>query len=162
MSDDKAIRKWSELQHIRVFVPSTGRSMGTVEDFYFKPASTGIDGLLVRTRLGDTLFLPTSSIQEFQHDAIIIANEQMLGKRPSPFPLGSSLIGNKVQDEKGNDLGTIGEIFIGTEPPIATRVISFELTSNGHGRPKGFTSDAVINYQPNLFVIQNQISKRLR
>jgi sporulation protein YlmC with PRC-barrel domain len=162
MDTSGPIKKWSQLQNIKVRVPSAGKTVGTVEDFYFKSESTGVDALLVRTRLGDAYTLPIIKIHQIESDEVTIDNEQMLSRRPSPYPLGSSLIGNKVQDEKGNDIGTIGEIFLNVEPVVATRVAGFELNGNGRSRGKTFSSDAIVRYEDNLFILQDQFARKLK
>ena len=37
MANEKAIRRWSELKGLKVTIPSEGRNVGEVEDFYFQP-----------------------------------------------------------------------------------------------------------------------------
>jgi uncharacterized protein YrrD len=161
MDTNSPIKKWSQLQHINVYVSSAGKTAGTIQDFYFKPESNGVDGFQVRTRLGDILTLPISKIQKFTDDAVVIETEQMLGRRPSPYPLGSSLFGNKVEDEKGNELGTISGISLNTEPIVATRVAAFEL-NDSHGRDKSFSADAIVHYEKNLFTLQDQFARNLK
>ncbi len=156
------IRKWSQLHNIKVSIPSAGKVAGIVEDFYFKPESTGVDAFLVRTRLGDALNLPISKIKEFGTDTVVIESEQMLGRRLSPYPLASSLLGSKVQDESGREIGTISEILLNIEPAIATRVAGFELSGNDRGQGKVFSADAITRYENNLFILQDQFARKLR
>ena len=161
MDTNSPIKRWSQLQNIQVYVSSAGKTAGTIQDFYFKPESTGVDGFQVRTRLGDTLTLPISKIQKFTDDAVVIETEQMLARRPSPYPLGSSLIGDKVEDEKGNEIGTISGVLLNTEPIVATRVAAFEL-SDGRGRSKSFSADAIVRYENDLFTLQDQFARNLK
>jgi len=162
MDTNGPIRKWSQLRNIKVRIPSAGITVGIVEDFYFKPESTGVDGLLVKTRLGETFLLPISKIHHFEGDAVTIDSEQMLGRRLSPYPLGSSLIGNVVQDEKGKDIGTISDILVSVEPAITMRVTSFELKGNGREQGKTFSADAIIHYKNQQFTLQDQFARKLK
>ncbi|HEY4386385.1 MAG TPA: PRC-barrel domain-containing protein [Ktedonobacteraceae bacterium] len=160
MDTSSPVKKWSQLQNIKVYVSSAGKTAGTIEDFYFKPESNGVDAFQVRSRLGDLFTLPISKIQKFTDDALVIETEQMMGRRPSPYPLASSLIGNKVQDEKGNEIGTISGILLNTEPIVATRVAAFELSGNDRG--KSFSADAIVHYEKNLFTLQDQFARNLK
>jgi uncharacterized protein YrrD len=164
MPNQKNIRKWSELRGLKVAIPSQGKNAGIVEDFYFQPGTNSIYALGVRTRLAGLKALPANVIKDIVKDAVIIDSEQMLTTRIPPFPLGSSLLNATVKDENEKEAGTIVEILIGTVPINALRVIGYEVTDNASrrsNRHKVLGADAVLHYDENLMVVDNQTVSRL-
>ena len=161
MPNQKNIRKWSELQGLKVALPSEGKNVGTVEDFYFQPGTNSINALSVRTRLTGIKALPSNVIKEIVNDAVIIDSEQMLTKRIPPYPLGSSLLNCTVKGENDKGTGTIAEILIGTVPTNALRVVGYEVVEgNRSKRSKVLDADAVIQYDEKVIVIDNQTVSR--
>lgn len=160
MANEKNIRKWSELQGLKVAIPSEGKNVGTVEDFYFQPGTNSIYALAVRTRLAGIKALPANVITDIVKDAVIINSEMMLTKRIPPFPLGSTLLNSTVKGENDKEAGVIVEILIGTVPINALRVAGYEVTDTSN-RHKALNADAVLHYDENLMVIDNQTASKL-
>jgi sporulation protein YlmC with PRC-barrel domain len=158
MDNDKATRRWSEMQTLTVYLPKEGRSLGTVTDFYFKPDSGAIYALRVHTRINGDYSLPVSAIKTVGLDKITIDNENMLIQALPALPTGASLLGRKVTSENGDDVGRIGDLWLGIEPVTAPRVASLELV----GHTKGFTADAVADYTDDTVVIHDQVARKLR
>ena len=157
MPNEKNIRKWSELQGLKVAIPSEGKNAGTVEDFYFQPGTNSIYALSVHTRLAGIKALPANETKDIVGDAVIIDSEQMLTMRIPPFPLGSSLLNSKVKGENDKEVGTIVEILIGTVPTNALRVVGYEVVDASRAkRRKVFDADAVTRYDEKVIIIDNQ------
>lgn len=164
MPTQKNIRKWSELQGLKVAIPSQGKNAGIVEDFYFQPGTNSIYALSVRTPLNGIKALPANVIKDIVEDAVIIDSERMLTTRMPPFPLGSSLLNTAVQGENGKEAGTITEILIGTVPINALRVVGYEVAdsaSRRSNRHKFLGADAVMQYDESLMTIDNQTASKL-
>ena len=162
MPDVKNIRKWSELQGLKVSIPSAGKNSGIVEDFYFQTGTNSINALRVQTRLAGVKALPSNVIGAIVEDAVIIPSEEMLTVRLPPFLLGSSLLNATVKGENGKQVGVITEILIGIVPLNALRVVGYELTDSSNGRSKRrkiLGADAVLQYDENLVVIDNQTAR---
>ncbi|HZR42778.1 MAG TPA: hypothetical protein VFB12_21845 [Ktedonobacteraceae bacterium] len=165
MQNNRTIRRWSDIYKMNVSVPSEGKTVGQVEDFYFKEGTNSISGLRVRTRLQGDLTLPVYGIESVEAESINIASEQMLLKAIPPFPLGRSLFSRKVVNAKGDVLGVVKEVMIAVDPPSAMRLAAFEIVSdtNGHSsHPKSFTADGVEAYDNGTIIVHDQIARRLR
>lgn len=160
MQDKKNIRKWSELRGMKVSIPSAGKNVGTVEDFYFQLGTNSINALCIHTRLSGIKALPSNVIGDIVNDAVIISSEEMLTKRLPPFSFGSSLLNAVVKGENGKNVGTIAEILISVTPVSALHVVGYEILDN-HKRHKTFGADAVSLYDENLVIIDNQTVSRL-
>ncbi len=164
MANEKAIRRWSELNGLKVAIPSEGRNAGEVEDFYFQPGTNSIYALSVRTRLSGILALPASAIKEIVSDAVLIESEEMLSRRIPPYPRGTTLLSAKVRGEDGKNAGIVADILIGVIPPVALRIAGFEVTdASGRrsNRRKVLDADAVTQYDEGTLVIDNQTARRL-
>ena len=164
MPTQKNVRKWSELRGLKVAIPSQGKNAGIVEDFYFQLGTNSIYALAVRTPLAGVKALPANVIKDIVGDAVIIDSERMLTTRIPPFPLGSSLLNTTVQGENEKEAGTISEILIGTLPVNALRVVGYEVTDKNNRRSnkhKVLGADAVLHYDENLMVIDNQTESKL-
>lgn len=164
MPTQKNVRKWSELRGLKVAIPSQGKNAGIVEDFYFQLGTNSIYALAVRTPLAGVKALPANVIKDIVGDAVIIDSEQMLTTRIPPFPLGSSLLNTAIQGENEKEAGTIAEILIGTIPVNALRVVGYEVTDKSNRRSnkhKVLGADAVLHYDENLMVIDNQTEAKL-
>ena len=158
MDDNKATRRWSEIQKLTVFVPKEGRAVGVVTDFYFKPGSGAIYALHVHTRVNGDYALPVSAIKAIGPDKIIIDNENMLIRLLPPLPTGASLPGRKVINEEGADVGRIGDLWVDVEPVIAPHIALLELA----GDSKGFTAEAVADYEDDAVVIYDKVARKLK
>ncbi len=162
MDNNKAIRKWSEMNRLAVFVPREGKTVGTVEDFFFKVDTNAVYALRVRTRVNGDLALPVTAIKTIGTDTLTIDNEQMLLRALPPLPSGQSLRGRKVVSEDGAEAGTIGEVTLNTNPPVTLHIAGFELAGARPGHEKSFTADAVVRYEQDAVVIHDRIARRLR
>ncbi len=147
------IKSFSDIQGLSVSIPSLGKTVGVVEDLYFKPGTNAIDALKVRTRLYGYKAVPVKAILAVSSDLVTIVNEQAMLNAQPPFPLVSELRTNKVVNEKGNEVGTVGEVLLSVEPTDSMRIAGFELrgTSNGHART--MSAAAVGHYRPNTIIV---------
>lgn len=172
MANNGETIKWSKLHGMDVQILSEGKSAGVIEDFYVKVKTEGpalestasIYALKVRTRVEGARVLPASAIETIGPNAVIVKNAEMLARELPPLPLGSSLLARKVAGENGHALGTISEIWLGTVPPSALRIAAFELANNtgrSHRRSRGFTANAVMRYEDEKIVVQEQIARHL-
>ena len=163
MQNDKTMRKWSELQEIKVVVPNEGKVVGKVTDFLFKEGTNAIYALRVRTRVNGDYTLPVTGIKSIEDDRINIINAQMLTKAVPGFAQGHSLIARKVFSEKGSALGTVKDVLLSIEPIIAMRVAGLEV-SNGYSKyhSHGFTADAVARYADNTVIVDEKLSRKLK
>jgi sporulation protein YlmC with PRC-barrel domain len=164
--DNKSTRKkWSDLQGLVVYVPKQGKPLGTVEDFFFKEGTNAVYSLLVRTRVQGDYSLPVIAIKTISSGRVNIDNENLLIKALPPLPTSESLVGRKVVGESGSEVGTIGEVWLETEPPTALRIGGLELAEpdgRRSRRAKLFTADAVASYDDDMVVIHDQIARQLR
>ncbi len=165
MDSRSTSKKWSELQGLVVYVPRQGKPLGTVEDFFFKEGSNAVYSLLVRTRVQGDYSLPVIAIQTIGGGRVTIDNEDLLIKALPPLPTSESLIGRKVVGESGGEVGTISEIWLETQPPIALRIGGLELANpdgRGSRHAKLFTADAIATYDDDTVVIHDQVARKLR
>src|SRR5258708_11660265 len=110
--DNRAIRKWSELEGLPVTLPKGGKKLGTLEDFYFKPGTNSIDSFLVNTGLSGYRSLPITAITEIGRESITIVNEEGFISRLPLFPPGQSLLTYKVESESGIEVGRVGAVLL--------------------------------------------------
>ena len=164
MVNSRETMKWSDLYKRDVNILSEGRVAGIVDDFYLKEGTNAIYALKVHTRIEGDFALPASAIEAIEPEAVTVKSAEMLTKALPPLPLGSTLISCKVVGEKGEELGTVNEIWLGIVPPVALRVAAFEMASNSarSHHNKGFTANAIVRYEDGLIVIQEQIAHHLR
>lgn len=157
------LKKWSDLRGLVVYVPKEGKSLGTVEDLYFKEGTNEVYSLLVRTRVLGDYSLPVRAIKTIEAGKVTIDNENMLIKALPPLPRVHTLVGRKVVGENGTQVGTVGEVWLGTVPAIALRISAIGLTSpSGQGHAKSFTADAVESITDDVITIHDQNAKNLR
>ena len=162
MDHNQAIRKWSELYKLDVVVPSEGKSVGKVEDFFFQEGSNGIYALCVRTRLHGDLSLPVTGIIAIEKDRVTIRSAQMLARAIPPLGRGQQLLSRKVVGPKDKVLGTIKDVLLSIDPPITMRLVGFEML---HGSSShNFNSEIVSHYndEDNSIHIYDQSAKSLR
>lgn len=163
MENHKTMRKWSELHELKVVVPSEGKIVGNVSDFLFKAGTNAVYALRVHTRINGDYSLPVTGIKSIEDDRITIINEQMLTKAMPAIAQGHSLIARKVLSEKGNEIGTVKDVWIGIEPIVAMRVAGLEV-SNGSFKhhSQGFTADAVTYYEDETIVVDDKLARKLK
>ena len=141
-----------------VAVPSEGRIVGNIEDFFFSPESGAVRSFSVRTHLNGDFTLPVRAIQTIDK-TITIDNADLLIKARPGYPSGHDLRGLKVTSEDGNEVGTVDDMWLALEPVVAPRLTVFSL--NGK-REKSFSANAVLRYDGGEVVIDTQIARRLR
>lgn len=123
---------WSELPGKPVQMAGQGRLAGTIEDFHYDPSTQSVYALRVRTRLHGSRVLLASAIAAIDRDSVTIVNENMLIDETNAgpiyqLPLGSQLIGARVLNEQGEELGTISNLLLGIYPPVALRISVIEI-----------------------------------
>ncbi|HZU69269.1 MAG TPA: PRC-barrel domain-containing protein [Ktedonobacteraceae bacterium] len=161
MNGRNSFRKWTDLRGIAVTIPSEGKRAGTVEDFYFDPESNEVYALYVNVGVYGYRALTTNVISTIEHDAITIANDQMLinpahdGRLPV-LHKGHELLAFKVKDEKGKIVSTVSNIVLATYPPVALRVTMFEL-ANG----RTIDANGIAIYERDSIVLMPQVARRL-
>jgi uncharacterized protein YrrD len=163
MDKNPTTRKWIDIRGLAVVVLDTGIKVGTVDDFYFESESNAVRGLRVNTGLSGYKELPSNGISAIGRDAITTANQEMViderhdGRLPA-LPLGHSLLSYKIMSESGDLVGTVGSIILNTFPPIALRVVAFELAG---GRHRTFSAQEVTHYGQDVIVILDQVARQL-
>ena len=161
MDSNHSIRNWFDLRGLPVNITSEGRSMGTVEDFYYKAGTNAIYALRIKTRLSGYMALAASAISTIDKNAVTIASQEMLidesnGGDLTELPLGNNLLGYDVLSESGNSLGTIESILLATYPPVALRIAAFKLAGG-----KTFSAEEVTTYGRSELYILDKAAKRL-
>ncbi len=119
----------------------------------------------VRTRLLGDYSLPVIAIKTLDADKITIDNPNMLIKALPSLPQLQSLLGRKVIDEKEREVGTISDVLLSTSFPTALHIAALEIAppkgANGN-RGKIIKADAVVSYENDTVMIQDQVARRLR
>jgi uncharacterized protein YrrD len=154
-------RSWFELRGLPVTIPGEGRRVGTVDDFYYKDGTNAIYALRVKTGLSGFKALSASAISTIVQNAVTVASEQMLidesnGGDLTEFPLGSNLLTYNVLSESGTSLGTVGNILLATNPPVALRIAAFQLAGG-----KTFSANEVTSYGKGEIYILDKVARRL-
>ena len=161
MNSYNSIRNWFDLRGLPVNIPSEGRSVGTVEDFYYKAGTNAIYALRIKTHLSGFKALAASAISTIDRNAVTIASQEMLIDESNSgdltdLPLGNNLIGFTVLSESGTSLGTIESILLATYPPVALRIAAFQLAGG-----KTFSAMEVTTYGRSELYILDKVAKRL-
>jgi len=156
-----SIRNWFDLRGLPVTIPSEGRSVGTVDDFYYKAGTNAIYALRVKTGLSVFKALTASAISTIDQNAVTIASQEMLidesnGGDLTDLPLGNNLLGYNVLSESGTSLGTIESILLATYPPVVLRISAFQLAGG-----KTFSAMEVTRYERGELYILDKVAKRL-
>ena len=163
MDKNPTTRKWIDIRGLAVVALNTGIKVGTVDDFYFESESNAVRGLRVNTGLSGYKELPSNGISAIGRDAITTANQEMViderhdGRIPA-LPLGHSLLSYKIMSENDDLVGSVGNIILSTYPPIALRVVAFELAE---GRHRTFSAQEVTHYGQDVIVILDQVARQL-
>ncbi len=161
MDSYNSIRNWLDLRGLPVTIPREGRSVGKVDDFYYKEGTNAVYALRVKQRIYGFKALVTSAISTIGPDAITVANEQAVIDESndgelSQLPLGNNLLSYKVLSESGTLLGTIGNILLATEPPVALRIAAFQLADG-----RIFSAKEVTGYGRDEIYILDRVARRL-
>jgi len=153
------------MNKLAVTVPSEGRVVGIAEDYFFKEGTNAIYSVRVRTRLLGDYSLPVIAIKTIEADKITINNANMLIKALPYSPQIQSLQGRKVIDENEREVGIVKDVLLDTSSPTALRIAALEIAppkgANGNSR-KIFTANAVVSYENDMIMIQDQAARRLR
>jgi uncharacterized protein YrrD len=154
-------RSWFELRGLPVTIPGEGRRVGIVDDFYYKDGTNAIYALRVKTGLSGFKALSASAISTIAQNAVTVASEQMLidesnGGDLTEFPLGSNLLSYNVLSENGTALGTVGNILLATNPPVALRIAAFQIAGG-----KTFSANEVTSYGKGEIYILDKAARRL-
>ena len=161
MENYNSIRNWFDLRGLPVTIPSEGRSAGIVDDFFYKPGSNAIYALRVKSGLSGFKALAASAISTIAMNAVTVASEEMLidesnGGDLTGLPHGNNLLSYRVLSESGNSLGTIENILLATNPPVALRIAAFQLVGG-----KIFSAEEVTSYGRGELFILDKVAKRL-
>ncbi|HVB71976.1 MAG TPA: hypothetical protein VNE38_00325 [Ktedonobacteraceae bacterium] len=156
-----AIRDWFDLRGLPVTIPSQGRSVGTVEDFYYQLEINSIYALRVKVGVLGYRALSSSAIASIARDAVTIASDTMLidesnGGHLTQLPMSGSLLSSIVKSESGDMLGKVSGILLATAPPITLRIVAYRL-DNG----KTISANEVTDYDGNVMYILNKAARRL-
>ena len=105
MDSYNSIRNWFDLRGLPVNIPSEGRSVGTVDDFYYKVGTNAIYALRVKTGLSGFKALAASAISTIEQNAVTIASQEML--------IDESNGGDLTDLPLGNNFGLINFAYVG-------------------------------------------------
>ena len=161
MQSYNSTRNWFDLRGLPVNIQSEGRSVGTVDDFYYQADTNAIPALRIKSGLSGFKILAASAISTIDQKAITIANQEMLIDESNSgditdFPRGNNLLGYSVLSESGTSLGTIESILLATYPPVALRISAFQLA-----RGKIFSAMEVTKFGRSEIYILDKAAKRL-
>lgn len=161
MNSYNSIRNWFDLRGLPVSIPSEGRNVGTVDDFYYQAGTNAISALRVKTGLSGFKIVTTNVISTIDKNAVTIASQEMLidesnGGDITELPLGNNLLGYSVLSEDGTSLGTIENILLATYPPVALHISAFQLASG-----KTFSANEITGFGRNELYILDKVAKRL-
>ncbi|HET8913493.1 MAG TPA: hypothetical protein VFN23_18620 [Ktedonobacteraceae bacterium] len=157
-------RRWSELYHSAVTIPSEGRQVGILEDFFFEPDSSLIRALLIRDTMQQERALANYYILEIEQKTITISNADALIERLPNLPTGHKLLNLPIVGESGEEVGVVGEIMIGVVPTIAIRIAALTLPDYRSGilsGPKHISANNIVRYEQERIVIFDQVARRL-
>lgn len=163
MKYNPTVQRWTEIRGMPVVALNTRLTIGIVEDFYFEPESNALRGLRVKTGLSGYKALPSNAISAIGSDAITTDNAEMVIEeshdgRIAELPSGHSLFSYKIVSENGDVVGTVGNILLNTNPPIALRIAAFELAGRGY---QVFSANEVTHYGRDVIVILDQVARQL-
>jgi uncharacterized protein YrrD len=170
MENNVITRKWSDIQGMAAIDLTTGKKVGTIEDFYFEPTSNAIRGLLIKTGLLSRRVLLSSAINAIGQDAVTFNDESNLIKEHddqlSGASAGRGLFAYRVLSEGGNVVGTVGNVIINISTPTATLIEAFELSGSilqrFNKRVASFSANQVARYGHDVLVIPDGVAQSLR
>ena len=171
MQDIENIRKWSDIKGMPVVDLKRGEKLGTVEDFYFDPATFYIYAFVVRTDPFTSKVLHTADISSFGKDAITTPGADELqdktqDPRLSMLPPGKDLLSRKIISAAGNVVGSVGQLLIATNPPEELRITAIELAGGilehlGLQAPQ-YISTQEIHYGADALIIPDAVAQSLK
>ena len=161
MESYNSIRNWFDLRGLPVNIHSEGRSVGTVDDYFYQADTNAISALRIKTSLSGFKVLAASAISSIDQKAVTIANQEMLIDESNSgditeLPLGNNLLGYSVLSESGTSLGTIEGVLLATYPPVALRISAFQLA-----RGKTFSAMEVTKFGRSELYMLDKAAKRL-
>lgn len=170
MENSVITRKWSDIQGIAAVDLISGKKVGTVEDFYFEPASNAIRGLQIKTGLLGRRVLLSSAINAIGLDAVTFNEESNLVKENDEQLAGAvpgkGLFAYRVLSEGGNVVGTVGNVIINISTPTATLIEAFELSGGilerFNKRVASFSAKQVARYGHDVLVVPDGVAQSLR
>jgi uncharacterized protein YrrD len=163
--------KWSELRGIAIVSLSDGKKIGTVDDFYFDPASQRILALRVKTGLLGHRIFSAASINTIGRDAITTPNEETLQHESDSPQLTGSISGEnltsyRVMSENGTVVGKIGNLFLTWTEPTAPMLFMLELSGGLleglTGKHQDFPASQVLRYGTDVIVIPDNVGQQLQ
>ena len=171
MQNNETGKRWSDLHNLAVVTIDTGKTGGTLEDFYFEPRSNEIYALYVKTGVFGHRALKSTSLNAIGTDAITFADESNLLEEKADavlatLPLGRALLTYKVLSEGGTVVGTVGNVVLDTSVPTHLRVVAFELAGGLRNKITGhypsFSSTQVVRYGADVLVIPDSLALPLK
>lgn len=168
MVDTSSLRKWALIQGLPIIALDSTLTAGIIEDFYFEPDTNAVRAFRVKRGILGYRSVPANVIVSIERDRITVANDQMVveedhDRRLSQLPLGHELFGYKAVSESGHALGTVSNIILDTQPPIALRIAAYEIVAeNGRGRGRMLNADEISLYEDRTIYVLDSAAKALR
>ncbi len=166
-----AIKKWSQLHGEAVMTITTGKKLGTIEDFYYNPTENRIHAFKIKTGLFSTQFLYAGAINAIGVDAATVEESEQLREEKQVQDLvglihGHDLLKYRVMSTGGTLIGEVGEIHLNIAQSANLRIEQFELGRNllarlGSNVPV-FTPAQVTSYGHDVIVIPDEVALRLK
>jgi uncharacterized protein YrrD len=171
MENPQATRKWSDLRGTTVVSLANGTKIGSVDDFYFDPATSQVYAFKVKTGLFSHKILHVSDIRGIGQDAITCANEEAIQSESEDSQLSSLSNGQtlptfRVMSASGTVVGNVGEVLLDTSNPSAVQIAGIVL-SGGLLQHLGVRSSTMIkaqdiHYGQHVLVIPDAIVQTLQ
>ena len=152
-----------ELLNMPVLTISTGKEMGTVEQFLFEPGAHRLYGIIVKSSTKDepdTVVL-SAKIKSFGDKAVTIVSEQDATVFAADIRAqelareSTALNGIKVLTADGNEVGTIDTILINDDGTVAAYHTSSGLLGRGAG--KDIAPDMVISAGKDAIIVSGVV-----
>ena len=171
MQNTTGLRRWSDIQGMPVVGLRDGQKLGSVDDFYFDPATFYIYALTVKTGTFTTMVLHTADITGIGQDAITTPGQQELqDKTQDPriptLPTGHDLLSRKIMSAAGTVVGSVGHLLVETNPANELRITAVELAGGilehlGFQSPK-YISTQEIHYGNDTLIIPDTVAESLK
>ncbi|HZU69133.1 MAG TPA: PRC-barrel domain-containing protein [Ktedonobacteraceae bacterium] len=171
MENPQAARKWSDLRGIAVVSLANGTKIGSVDNFYFDPATSQVYAFRVKAGLFSHKILHVSDIRGIGQDAITCANEEAIqsaseDSQLSSLPDGETLPTFRVMSASGTVVGSVGEVLLDTSNPSTVQITGVVL-SGGLLQHLGIHSSTMIkaqdiHYGQHVLVIPDEVAQTLQ
>ena len=168
MVDTSSLRNWALMQGLPIIALDSTLTVGIIEDFYFEPDTNAVRAFRVKRGILGYRSVPANAIVAIERDRVTVANDQMVveedhDRRLSQLPLGHELFTYKVMSESGHVLGTVSNVILDTQPPVALRIAAYEIVAeNGRGRGRMLNADEVSLYEDRTIYVLDTAAKALR